>query len=132
MIMSTPLARSSAPLARRSWPGRSSRAALPLVLLVLSSPGAARAARGGREWLGEEMPLPLAVKTAQDLAVKAVAEKQYLVFNLLAGGKLAWDAGDFATAAAKWEQLLRVPNLDPEIDRVIRPLAVAALSLIHI
>jgi plastocyanin len=80
----------------------------------------------GREWLGEEMPLPLAVKTAQDLAVKAVAEKQYLIFNLLAGGKLAWDAGEYATAAAKWEQLLRVPGLDPEIDRVIRPLAVAA------
>jgi plastocyanin len=82
-------------------------------------------AKGG-EWLGEEMPLPLAVKTAQDLAVKAVAEKQYLIFNLLAGGKLAWDAGEFGTAAAKWEQLLRVPGLDPEIERVIRPLAVAA------
>jgi plastocyanin len=78
------------------------------------------------EWLGEEMPLPLAVKTTQDLAVKAIAEKQYLIFNLLAGGKLAWDAGEFATAAAKWEQLLRVPGLDPDIERVIRPLAVAA------
>jgi plastocyanin len=72
------------------------------------------------------MPLPLAVKTAQDLAVKAVAEKQYLIFNLLAGGKLAWDAGDFATAATKWETLLRVQGLDPEVDRVIRPLAAAA------
>ena len=70
--------------------------------------GAARAAptaAGG--WLGEELPLPLAVRTPQDLAVKAVAERQYLIFNLLAGGKLAWDAGDFATAAAKWEALLR-------------------------
>jgi plastocyanin len=85
----------------------------------------AHAAKSG-EWLGEEMPLPLAVKTAQDLAVKAIAEKQYLIFNLLAGGKLAWDNGEFATAAAKWEQLLRVPGLDPEIERVIRPLAVAA------
>jgi plastocyanin len=74
------------------------------------------------------MPLPLAVKTAQDLAVKAVAEKQYLIFNLLAGGKLAWDAGDFATAATKFEALLNVPGLDPEIDRVMRPLAVAARS----
>jgi plastocyanin len=77
----------------------------------------------GRGWLGEEMPLPLAVRTAQDLAVKAAAEKQYLIFNLLAGGKLAWDAGDFATAAAKWEALLRVHGLDPEIEKVIRPLA---------
>jgi plastocyanin len=72
------------------------------------------------------MPLPLAVKTPQDLAVKAIAEKAYLIFNLLAGGKLAWDAGDYATAASKWESLLRVPGLEPEIDRVIRPLAASA------
>src|SRR6516162_7457320 len=78
---------------------------------------------GSRAWLGEEMPLPLAVRTAQDLAVKAAAEKQYLIFNLLAGGKLAWDAGDFATAATKWEALLRVHGLDPEVEHVIRPLA---------
>jgi plastocyanin len=91
--------------------------------LVTSRPVAAHA---GREWLGEEMPLPLAVKTAQDLAVKAVAEKQYLIFNLLAGGKLAFDAGELAAAATKWETLLRLPGLDPEIERVIRPLAVAA------
>src|ERR1700729_27472 len=71
---------------------------------------------------GDELPLPLAVRTPQDLAVKSAAEKQYLIFNLLAGGKLAWDAGDFATAATKWEALLRVPALDPEIERVIRPL----------
>src|SRR5437762_288923 len=77
----------------------------------------------GRGWLGEELPLPLAVRTAQDLAVKAAAEKQYLIFNLLAGGKLAWDTGDFATAATKWEALLRVHGLDPEIEKVIRPLA---------
>ena len=76
-----------------------------------------------RGWLGEELPLPLAVRTAQDLAVKAAAEKQYLIFNLLAGGKLAWDAGDFATAAGKWEALLRVHGVDPEIEKVIRPLA---------
>ncbi|HVZ72503.1 MAG TPA: carboxypeptidase regulatory-like domain-containing protein [Polyangia bacterium] len=93
--------------------------------VVVSISGAARA-HNAKDWLGEEMPLPLAVKTPQDLAVKAVAERQYLIFNLLAGGKLAWDAGDFATAATKWESLLRVPNLDPEIDHVVRPLAVAA------
>jgi plastocyanin len=77
-------------------------------------------------WLGEELPLPLAVKTPQDLALKAVAERQYLVFNLLARGKLAWDAGDFATAAAKWDQLLRIPGIDPELDKVLRPLQAEA------
>ena len=84
-----------------------------------AAPNAAR----NNGWLGEEMPLPLAVRTPQDLAVKQVAERQYLIFNLLAGGKLAWDAGDWATAASKWETLLRLPALDAEIDRVIRPLA---------
>jgi plastocyanin len=77
-------------------------------------------------WPGEEMPLPIAVRTPADLALKAVAERQYLIFNLIASGKLAWDRGDFATAAAKWETLLRLPNIDPEIDRVIRPLALDA------
>ena len=74
-------------------------------------------------WAGEEMPLPLAVRTPQDLAVKALAERQYLIFNLLAGGKAAFDSANFAVAATKWEALLRLPGLDPEIDRVIRPLA---------
>jgi len=94
------------------------------VLLFLAVP--ARAADPPKGWPGEEMPLPLQVRTPADLALKAVAERQYLIFNLLAGGKVAWDRGDFATAAAKWEALLRVPSLDPEIEKVVRPLAVEA------
>src|SRR4051812_13106889 len=108
---------------------RISRWLAPLPLLAAlgaSSSASAPAATGaadGRGWLGEDLPLPLAVRTAQDLAIKAAAEKQYLIFNLLAGGKLAWDQGDFATAAAKWEALLRVHGLDPEIEKLMRPLA---------
>jgi plastocyanin len=74
------------------------------------------------------MPLQLPVRTPQDLSVKAVAERQYLIFNLLTRGKLAWDAGDYATAAGKWEALLALPKIDPEIERVIRPLAREARS----
>src|SRR6188768_1842870 len=101
-----------------------------LAAAALVSPASAWAAPASdtRGWLGEELPLPLAVRTAQDLAVKAAAERQYLIFNLLAGGKLAWDNGDFATAATKWEALLRVHGLDPEVDKVIRPLAREARS----
>src|SRR6478609_7682616 len=100
-----------------------------LALMAASTSGVAAAPPpDGRGWLGEELPLPLAVRTAQDLAVKAAAEKQYLIFNLLAGGKLAWDGGDYATAATKWEALLRVHGLDAEIDKVIRPLAKEARS----
>lgn len=79
-------------------------------------------------WQGEELPLPLAVKTPQDLAVKQVVERQYLIFNLLAGGKAAWDAGDFATAATKWETLLRLRPLDADVEKMIRPLARDARS----
>src|SRR5438067_4138097 len=81
------------------------------------------AASAKHEWLGPEMPLPLAVRTPQDLEFKSAAERQYLIFNLLASGKLAWDQGDFATAAARWESLLSVPGLDAEIDKVVRPFA---------
>jgi plastocyanin len=100
--------------------------AVAAVALVPLASREAGAHGPGKEWLGEEMPLPLSVKTPQDLAVKGVAERQYLIFNLLAGGKMAWDAGEYATAATKWESLLHLPGLDAEIDRVIRPLAVTA------
>jgi plastocyanin len=100
-----------------------------IVALAAGAAGPAAAAPpDARGWLGEELPLPLAVRTPQDLAVKAAAEKQYLIFNLFAGGKLAWDAGDFATAATKWEALLRVHQLDPELERIVRPLARDARS----
>jgi len=63
------------------------------------------------------------VRTPQDLEFKTVAEREYLIFNLLSSGKVAWDAGDFATAASKWESLLEVPELEPSIDKVVRPFA---------
>jgi plastocyanin len=102
--------------------------ALAVILAASAAAAAAPGSSGGASWLGEDLPLPLTVKTPQDLAVKAVVERQYLLFNLLAGGKLAWDAGDYATAAAKWEALLRVRGLDPETERVIRPLTREARS----
>lgn len=87
-------------------------------------------AAGPREkaptWLGEELPLPLAVRSPEDLRFKSVAERQYLIFNLLSAGKVAWDRGDFTTAADRWEALLRVEKLPPEIDGAVRPLAIEA------
>jgi plastocyanin len=69
------------------------------------------------------MPLPLSVHSPRDLEFKAAAERQYLIFNLLAGGKLAWDQGHFVVAADRWESLLRLPNLDSEVAKLVRPLA---------
>lgn len=91
-------------------------------------PGALARPSGGEapEWLRKQMPLPLAVKSVEDLKIKALAERHYLIFNLLGGGKLAWDAGDPAQAAARWEELLRLPDLEPELVEVIGALAAKA------
>ena len=73
------------------------------------------------KWLGDELPLPLSVKTPQDIGFKAAAERQYLIFNLMAGGKLAFERGDYATAVDKWDTLLRLPGLDPQVERAVPP-----------
>jgi plastocyanin len=78
------------------------------------------------EWPGEQFPLPLSVKSPEDLAFKTAAEREYLVFNLLAGGKVAFDSGEWATAAQKWERLLAVPGLSPELVSLVTPWAKAA------
>ncbi len=78
------------------------------------------------DWLSGDIPLQLPVHTAQDLVFKNAAERQYLIFNLMAAGKVAWDAGDYAQSAEKWEALLQIPALDPEIDKAVRPLAIEA------
>ena len=75
-----------------------------LLALLLAAPAPKH------DWLGTELPLPLAVRTPQDLAFKGAAERQYLIFNLLASGKQSWDEGNFAAAAQKWESLLSVPS----------------------
>jgi hypothetical protein len=75
---------------------------------------------------GRELPLPIAVKTPQDLAFKTEVERQYLILNLMAGGRQAYEAGDFARAAHDWELLLKVPSLPPEVARVVSPLLAEA------
>ena len=59
---------------------------------------------------GHEAPLPIAVRTPQDLAFKAEVERQYLIVNLMAGGRIGYEAGDFARAVRDWEALLQDPQ----------------------
>jgi len=47
-------------------------------------------------WPAREMPLPIVVRSPQDLTFKTEVERQYLIFNLMAGGRVAFEAGDFA------------------------------------
>lgn len=65
--------------------------------------------------LGEALPLSLLVKTPEELSYKAMTERQYLLVTLLVGAKAAWDRNDFATAATKWEAVLRLPDLPPDV-----------------
>jgi plastocyanin len=80
-----------------------------------------RAAAAEAKWLGDDLPLPLPVKTPQDIGFKSATERQYLIFNLMAGGKLAYQRGDYGAAVEKWETLLRMPGLDPQIERAVAP-----------
>jgi plastocyanin len=77
-------------------------------------------------WPGDDMPLPLTVRTPEELAFKQEAERQYAVFNLLTSGKLAFEAGDYARAVRRWEALLKLPSLPPDVERVVMPLYEAA------
>jgi plastocyanin len=72
-------------------------------------------------WLGDDLPLPLPVKTPQDIGFKAAAERQYLIFNLMASGKLAYQRGDYAAAVDRWQMLLRMEGLDPQIEKAVAP-----------
>lgn len=84
-----------------------------LVLMLLAAPKGAPDA--GASSLGEALPLALLVKTPEELSYKAMTERQYLLVTLLVGAKAAWDKGDFATAATKWEAVLRLPELPGDV-----------------
>src|SRR5262249_12163034 len=50
------------------------------------------------------------------------------IASLLTSGRLAWDAGDFSTAAARWEALLRIEGLPADVERAVKPFAAEARS----
>jgi len=55
-----------------------------------------------------------------------LVDRQMQIANLLTAGKLAWDAGDFATAAGNWEALLKVEGLPSDVERAVKPYAIEA------
>jgi hypothetical protein len=55
--------------------------AASLALCLLSAGREASAAGGEARWLGDDLPLPLPVKTPQDIGFKSATERQYLIFN---------------------------------------------------
>jgi hypothetical protein len=61
-------------------------------------------------------------KPARDQRLLRLIDRETQIATLLTGGKLAYDAGDFATAAAKWEALLNVEGLPADVERAVKPL----------
>src|SRR5688572_1029243 len=105
--------------------GRGNRTALVMVAGVVALGAAARVGAAPDlppDWPGDELPLPIAVKSAADLAFKNEAERQFLIFNLMTVGKRAFEAGDYARAARKWEALLKMPGIPADVERAVRPL----------
>ncbi len=62
-------------------------------------------------------------KPARDRTMLQLIERQNQIASLLTAGRLAWDNGDFATAAARWEALLKIEGLPADVERAVRPFA---------
>jgi plastocyanin len=70
--------------------------------------------------LGEQLPLALLVKTPEELAYKTMTERQYLLVTLLVNAKASWDRQDWEGAATKWEAVLRLPSIPPDVESAAR------------
>ncbi len=62
-------------------------------------------------------------KPVRDRTMLQLIERQNQIASLLTAGRLAWDNGDFATAAARWEALLKIEGLPADVERAVRPFA---------
>jgi plastocyanin len=126
MVTRTHSGRAAGKVARARRGRRAVVAASAAALAAFTLGARSAPAADACDWLGERLPLPLAVESAEDIAFKTAAERQYLIFNLMAGGKTAWQRGDAARAVEKWDALLRIPDLDPQVQRAVAPLLAEA------
>jgi plastocyanin len=67
-------------------------------------------------------------RPARDRAMLQLIERETQIANLLTAGRLAWDAGDYAAAAAKWEALLKIEGLTADVEKAVKPFAAEARS----
>jgi hypothetical protein len=64
--------------------------------------------------------------TPQEQRVLRLIDRETQISTLLTGGKLAFDAGDYATAVAKWDALLKIDGLPPDVESAVKPLLAQA------
>ena len=67
-------------------------------------------------------------KSVRDHAMLQLIERETQISTLLTAGRLAWDAGDYAAAAAKWDALLKVEGLPADVEKAVKPFAAEARS----
>jgi hypothetical protein len=70
--------------------------------------------------------LLIAAAPKHDPRLLKLIERENQIASLLTAGKLAYDAGDFAGAAAKWDALLKIEGVPADVERAIKPLAAEA------
>lgn len=67
-------------------------------------------------------------KSVRDHAMLQLIERETQISTLLTAGRLAWDAGDYAAAAAKWDALLKIDGLPADVEKAVKPFAAEARS----
>src|SRR5215468_8647230 len=79
--------------------------------------------------VGTLAALLLAAPPKQDARLLKLIERENQIASLLTAGKLAYDAGDYAMAAAKWDALLKVEGVPPDVTAEVKPLLAQARGL---
>src|SRR4051812_28716081 len=74
------------------------------------------------------LSLLLAAPQKRDQALLHLIDRETQIASLLTAGKLAYDAGDYATAVARWDALLKIEGVPADVERAIKPLAAEARS----
>jgi Polysaccharide lyase family 4, domain II len=61
-----------------------------------------------------------------DQRMLKLIDRETQIANLLTAGKLAFDAGEFPTAVAKWEALLKIDGVPADVEAAVKPLLAQA------
>jgi len=69
------------------------------------------------------LALLIAAPQKRDQTLLHLIDRETQIANLLTAGKLAYDAGDYAAAAARWDALLKIEGLPADVERAVKPLA---------
>jgi plastocyanin len=62
----------------------------------------------------------------RDQRMLKLIDRETQISTLLTAGKLAFDAGDYATAVSRWEALLRIEGVPSDVESAVKPLLAQA------